>query len=832
MKKSLALVSCLVIIFFASAQPGKPAKDTSWKTLYRATAEKVFNLIHTKLVVTPNYDKKQLVGEAWITVTPHFYPQRYLELDAKAMDITSVSLVTPDKNSPMAKKTPLNHTYNSLKLKIDLGKTVVAGDKVIVYIKYTANPEKVAPPEPGSLLSEKGIYFINADGKRPNYPTQIWTQGETEQASSWFPTIDATNQKSTQELTVTVPNKYVTLSNGLLISQKNNANGTRTDYWKMDLPHAPYLFFLGVGDYAVTKEKYKGKEVSYYVEKEYGPYAKQIFGNTPEMMGFFSKILGVEYPWAKYGQMTGREFVAGAMENTTATLHADGAQQNARELADGNKWESTIAHELFHQWFGDYVTCESWSNLTVNESFADYSEYLWFEHKFGQDKADEAHYQAMQGYMFGGASKDLVRFNYLHRETMFDEVSYQKGGRILNMLRHYLGDKAFFGGLNKYLTTNKFSTGEAHQLRLAFEEVSGKDLNWFFNQWYFGSGHPIVEISTGYNAETKKAHAIIKQTGNKIFTMPMYVDVYANGSKNRNMIWMKTKADTFYFESNTTPDLINVDGDRMMLWKRKDIRTEQEWVNTYKMAGRYADRYEALIQMGLNKTNELYKPVLLAAINDKFEGLRQQAIGLIADKDVTKGSELEKILLQVVKTDKSKPVVAAAIDKLSKTANTDYEAIYTKGVTDISYSVAGASLAALYTINKPAAKAFIPQLNKDNKGRLKRELKKLMYADATDADFETLYSAFNENGLESKATGIGDFSKFIGKLKDEKNIRKGVEALVAFKTEVASFGEGASNWAQGFINTAIKSHIDIVSPDLKKYLESVKAEVKADEDEE
>ena len=175
---------------------------------------------------------------------------------------------------------------------------------------------------------------------------------------------------------MTVPSKYVTLSNGLLISQKKNADGTRTDYWKMDLPHAPYLFFMGVGDYAIVKDKYKNMPVDYYVEKEYAPVAKKIFGETPAMIGFFEKITGIPYPWPKYDQIVGRDYVSGAMENTTATLHQESAYQNARQLVDGNSWEDVIAHELFHQWFGDLVTTESWSNITLNESFADYSETL------------------------------------------------------------------------------------------------------------------------------------------------------------------------------------------------------------------------------------------------------------------------------------------------------------------------------------------------------------------------------------------------------------------------------------------------------------------------
>ena len=137
------------------------------------------------------------------------------------------------------------------------------------------------------------MYFINPRGEEKDKPTQIWTQGETEHNSVWFPTIDKPNQKTTEEITMTVPDKYVTLSNGLLISQKKNADGTRTDTWKMDLPHAPYLFFMGVGEYSIIKDNYKGKEVDYYVEKEYAPVARRIFGHTPEMIGFYSEKLPV-----------------------------------------------------------------------------------------------------------------------------------------------------------------------------------------------------------------------------------------------------------------------------------------------------------------------------------------------------------------------------------------------------------------------------------------------------------------------------------------------------------------------------------------------------------
>src|SRR6187200_211407 len=383
-------------------------KDTSWKKQYRETATKINDLVHTKLDVKPDFSKSYLYGKAWITLKPHFYPTDTLNLDAKGIEFKTVALVKGTK------QIPLKYEYDELNLRIKLDKTYKANESYTIYIDYTAKPDEYQEKYgTDDFLGIKGMYFINPKGEEKDKPTQIWTQGETESNSAWFPTIDKTSQKTTQELTVTVDNKYVTLSNGKLMSQKKNTDGTRTDYWKMDLPHSPYLFFLGVGDYAVVKDSWRGKEVNYYVEPEYASVAKKIFGNTPEMIEYFSKITGVPFPWIKYSQITGRDFVAGAMENTTATLHQESAQQDARELTDENKWENTIAHELFHQWFGDLVTSESWSNLTVNESFANYSEYLWLEYKYGKDAADEHNYTEMGEYLGSKSErKDLVRFYY------------------------------------------------------------------------------------------------------------------------------------------------------------------------------------------------------------------------------------------------------------------------------------------------------------------------------------------------------------------------------------------------------------------------------------
>jgi aminopeptidase N len=331
MRKFLFFVFVISLLSDVSAQDSEGQSDTSWKKIYRASYPRINDLVHTKLDVKFDYSKSWMYGKAWITLKPHFYATDSLRLDAKGMEIKEVAMIKGTS------KSTLKYKYDGMQLLVTLDKTYKGGESYTIYIAYTAKPDELETKGSAAITSAKGLYFINPKGEDQNKPTQIWTQGETEANSVWMPTIDKPNQKSTEEIYMTVPAKYVTLSNGSLISQKTNTDGTRTDYWKMDLPHAPYLFFMAVGDFAIIKDSYKGKEVSYYVEKKEAPYARGVFGYTPEMIKFFAAKLGVDYPWSKYSQIVGRDYVSGAMENTTATLHQESAYQNAR-TAYRRKW--------------------------------------------------------------------------------------------------------------------------------------------------------------------------------------------------------------------------------------------------------------------------------------------------------------------------------------------------------------------------------------------------------------------------------------------------------------------------------------------------------------
>ena len=503
-------------------------------------------------------------------------------------------------------------------------------------------------------------------------------------------------------------------------------------------------------------------------------------------------ITGVEYPWAKYSQITGRDYVSGAMENTTATLHTDALQQDARELVDGNKFEEYVAHELFHQWFGDLVTTESWSNLTVNESFANYSEVLWNQYKYGKDAADEKNFDDMRDYLGSHSeNKDLVRFYYADREDMFDAVSYNKGGRILHMLHTYLGDSAFFKGLNLYLTTNKFKTGEAHQLRLALEEVSGQDLNWFFNQWYFGSGNPKVNISYMYDDAAGKASVIVNQVqeGENVFQLPVAIDVYNGKEKTRHNVWITHKADTFNFTYKKRPDLINVDAEKIMLWEKKDDKTVDNFIHQYTYAGNYVDRKEAIDFCAKEQDDPKALALLKTALKDRYYALRTYTIGELDIKKATVKKEVEPLLADLAKNDAKPTVRAAAIGLLGQYAKPEYKPLYEKELHDSSYSVSGEALGALVQLDAAEALSTAKTLSKEPmKGKLAGVVSQLLIEGGSgEEDFDVIAGNFGRLPVsDAKFEALQPFADYLGSLTNTEKVKKGVDMIVDLREGVPS----------------------------------------------
>jgi aminopeptidase N len=705
----------------APASPPLPAHETP---------RRVNDLVHTRLALRFDYAKRYAYGQAWLTLRPHAYATDSLQLDAQGMDIRAVTAGEG--------QAPLKYRYDGRVLRIGLGQTRRPGETYAVFIDYVARPDELQVKGSAAITEAKGLFFINPDSAVAGKPRQIWTQGETQASSAWFPTIDRPNQKTTADISLTVPARYVTLSNGLLVSQKNNADGTRIDQWRQEQPHAPYLFMLAVGDFRISREQWRGKEVSYYLEPRYADQARAIFGRTPEMLEFFSERLGVPFPWPKYAQVVVRDYVSGAMENTSASLFGEQAQATARELLD---WEYSgvereIAHELFHQWFGDYVTCETWGQLTVNESFANYSEVLWAEHKLGADAAGHQAYRSLRTYLADppNLTKPLVRRQYADKEDLFDAVTYQKGGSILRLLRQELGDEVFFRGLNLYLTRQALGTGEAEQLRLALEDAAGRDLTGFFQQWYYRPGHPVVRISYGaWDAATRTQPVTLRQVqGGPAYELPLAIDVYAGGPAQRHQVVLRDSVQTFRLPAAARPELVNVDAHKVMVWQKTDAKPLSAYAYQYAHAPLYLDRLEAIQACAAHPEDPAARRTLLAALGDKYYALRWT---VLENVDLVKQPALRAALLPVVQRlaaqDPSPQVQAEALKVLGALHEKRYARLFARALASRSYLVQGAGLLALAGVDAKAALAQATKLEADHRTALTRALVEV-YAQAGD----------------------------------------------------------------------------------------------------
>lgn len=691
----------------AATTMAMPVQDTNPKVAfenYRPTATIVNQLIHTELHVSFDYEKCYLYGKATITLKPYYYPTDSLTLDAKGMDIKEISIVKGGV------KKPLKYTYDQKQLFIGLDKKYTAKEQYTIFIDYTSKPNELKEEQGGSaaITSHKGLFFINPDGKDKHKPREIWTQGETEDNSCWFPTIDKPDQRMTEEIYMTVENTDKTLSNGEMVTSVVNGK-MRTDHWVLK-PNTipPYLVMMAIGPFSIIHDKWKNKPVDYYIDPKYAPYAKDIFGKTPQMIDFYSKILKFPYPWNKYDQVIVHDYVSGAMENATATLHGDFLNKTRRDLIDDplNSSEDIISHELFHHWFGDLVTCESWSNLTLNESFADYAEFMWRQHAWGEDCADQYLIQSVGDYMNSGSSQhDLVDFYYNDREDVFDRTSYNKGGGILHMLRSVVGDTAFFDALHLYLETNKFTAAEVPQLRLAFEKVTGRDLNWFFNEWYFNKGFPVLNINHSYDASSHKVYVTIEQTqdltSNPVFYMPMQIDIYSNGKKESHQVLMDKTKNRYAFDVASAPDLVVADGKKMMVVCVKNENmsiAEREY--QYEHLPLYADRTEALADLKNHMDDAGAKATMMKALHDRFWAIRRTAIQKLRNDSTP---ELKTALLELVH-DSSPTVRAEALESLSSIYKEGKLIdLYRNAMNDSSYMVEAEGLAALGKINKQEA---------------------------------------------------------------------------------------------------------------------------------
>ncbi len=795
---------------------------------FRAAPVRQIDIIHTDLEVSFNWGKHECIGNETLLVKPYFYETDSINLDAKSMTFGEI-LVMDSKGQPIHYLT----NYDKKQLHLKLERKLTMHDTVQIVIRYTAKPDESEGFHGSAIRDDKGLYFINSDNSEPFKPIQIWTQGETESSSCWFPTIDKPNEKFTIRLSITVNKDFTTLSNGELTSSTMNGI-LKTDVWQSKKPMSAYLIMMAVGNFNVTNDfltktvkdsfisytydtlhiatndtlipirdsivtkqrmNYKnttrdllnGVEISYYLEPEYAPYALNIFRHTPEMVDFFSSRFGVPYPWEKYAQVVVHDYVSGAMENTTATLHNEFVQKNNRELLDADN-DDIISHELVHQWFGDLVTCKSWSHLVLNEGFAAYGEQLWLEYKYGKDVALKKTYQTLDRYLnYAKEINDdpIIQFNYKNPDDMFSPVTYQKGALVLHLLRSELGDEAFFQALKNYLMANSFQNAEIDDLRRECENISGKDLRPFFNQWFLKGGHPSVEIRYDYIDSAKLVAVTIEQKQSKeigLFNFPLKFKVTQAGKTKYFTFDISKRTETFYVQKfdNQISEYPNifVDPDATFIGELKDNKPFINHIKSYYGAANYIEKIRSLKELNtMQSTIDTSRSVILNAVSDINPDIRAKAIEWINWSDTRNSSLGLDLLIHMAKTDSSVAVRVKATEQLAQINQASLLNTLLFQTNDSSYSVAAKAIRGVYRLNRDEAMRRCAELEKD----ARRELFTQISSIYSSAGSRSNAGFFEKNMMKvlgrARASLIDDYSDYCVRLNQEELYTKAIVIL-------------------------------------------------------
>ena len=575
-----------------------------------------YDLQHSKIALRFDLENRKVIGDVTHTVTLLRENLDQLSFDSVGLQIQRVTINKSEAKFETTDKDLIVHLPRVAKL----------GDKYEIEIKYEGKPTK-------------GLYFILPDKDYPNRPKQIWTQGESEDTRYYLPTYDYPNDRLTTETILTVPSDWLTVSNGRLISTTDAGGGMKTWTWRESQPSSTYLFTVVAGELAEVKDSWRGIPVTYYAPKDRADRLAINYNRTPLMIDFFSKKLGVDYPWEKYAQSMVDDFVAGGMENSSATTNTASSLRNPKLVPEyPMDYDGLISHELGHQWFGDLATTKDWGNIWLNEGFATFMEFMWTESHYGKDEADYERWDSMRDWFpqHNLYTKPIVRRDF-DDSSEFDGNAYGKGALVLYMLRHQLGDDAFYAGLKHYLEVNRGKNVVSADLAKAIEEATHTNVDQFFNQWVYGAGAPKFEISYQYDADKKQVALRVKQTQKVegrvgLFTAPVEVEITNTTGPKLYPITVSKADETFSLASSSAPQMVIFDKGSQVLKSAEFKKENQEWSYQLKNASELADRADAAVALGKLKGNDEAAAALGSALrNDKGRGLRIVAARSLGD---------------------------------------------------------------------------------------------------------------------------------------------------------------------------------------------------------
>lgn len=498
------------------------------------------DILHLKLDVTPDFEGRTIEATATLSFVPISAAVERLVLDAVDLNIEEVQ-ATPEVRDVYVGPETLELTF---------AEPLAMGDEGRVMVVYSAEPQK-------------GLYFRTPALGYPEGDEHLWTQGETHEARYWYPSVDYPNERFSSEVICRLPEGMVALSNGRLLSKEADDGGRVAWHWIQEKSHPNYLVALVAGNLTGLKDQHGKIPMAFWTPPSQAHLAERAYGETPRIMGFLEEEIGVEFPWVKYDQAAVQDFLYGGMENTTLTILTDRILYPA-EVENVRESTGLVAHELAHQWFGNYVTCKDWSHAWLNEGFATFYTWLYEGERDGETAMRYALWGAARG--IAGRKDDtrpIVDREYKRAFEQFSFRAYQKGGWVLQMLREELGEATFRQGVRLYLERNALDSVVTADLIEALEEVSGRSLDAYFDQWVYHAGIPRLDVRYHWNGATQQARLTVRQTQDVsedvlLFDVPLTVRFSGEGWSHEETVRIRDRDEDFYFPLERAPEVIHL----------------------------------------------------------------------------------------------------------------------------------------------------------------------------------------------------------------------------------------------------------------------------------
>ncbi len=643
--RKLFLVTLFPFLLFFGAGFAQTGEQSKVPPIHHAP-DREFHMVNVGLNFRFDMKKKEVFGKAVETIVPLRVDYDTVHLEAIGMTIDKVT---------MAGKS-LSYKYDGKVLSIGLGKDYGLEDTITYTVVY-------------STIPKKGIFFVEPDKAYPKRIPEVWSQSEMEDARYWFPCHDYPDDFMSSSVAAAVPEDWVVVSNGILKKvTTNRADKTKTFDWVESQPHVIYLISIVAGKFDVLHAHYGDIPIYYYVPPYDAADAKMDFAHTPDILKFFSHVTGYQYPWKKLALSAVADFTFGGMENVSAITLTDNTM-HGRDADPQVSTTNLVSHETAHQWFGDLLTCKTWSNAWLNEGFATYFEALYGRHAFGEDHFRYEMYHNHE--QVTGADKrerrPTVYDRYFSTVDLFGTYIYQRGASILYMLRGIVGRQLFFKAIRHYVQEFKHRNVDSHDFANAVREATGYNLSWFFDEWLYKGGHPDFGVNYKYDENTHQLELHVAQTQKvdsitPVYKMPVDIYIVTPTEKITKKIWVDSLTNNYTFGLAEKPLMVNFDESDFILKELNFKKSTDELAYQLNNDPNVVGRIWAADQLAKESDRTALDALVRGVKEQKFWGVRMECATLLSD---FKQDAARNALVGALQ-DKDPRVVVAAMDGLGK----------------------------------------------------------------------------------------------------------------------------------------------------------------------